>query len=531
MPGQFLSAAERERLERFPPEIAERDLHTFFTLSAADMAELPIHSAPQHRLGFALQLCALRYLGFSPPDLTTAPTGAVAYVAEQLDFDPALLAQYGMRAHTRTDHFQRILTYLGFRKAGPKDFRSLEAWLLERALEHDRPTLLLHLACERLRQEQIVRPGITSLERFIVAARTNARLETFRRLTPVLTPERKKLLDELLVPEESHRPSSLAWLQHAAISNAPKAILGVLEKLATLKAWGVECWDISMLTPNRQKFLAQLARKSTTQALHRMPAERRYPILLAFVAQALSDLTDEAIDMFDHCLADTYARAGHDLETFRATVARTTNEQLHLFGTLGRLILDPTISDSTLRTAIYQTIPPDVLQQAIEVNAKVVRPLDDSYFDFLATRYSYVRQFAPAFLAAFAFQSTVPRDPLLAAITVLRDLNATQRRAIPAGASLRFVPDKWQPYVLGQDGHIDRHYYELCVLWELRNALRAGNVWLESSRRYANPETYLIPTNRWPALRPKSVSSCSCPQTVRHASRNASTSFRRSWPG
>ena len=179
----------------------------------------------------------------------------------------------------------------------------------------------------------------------------------------------------------------------------------------------------------------------------------------------------------------------------------TTNEQLHLFGTLGRLILDPTISDSTLRTAIYQTIPPDVLQHAIEENAKVVRPLDDSYFDFLATRYSYVRQFAPAFLAAFAFQSNVPRDPLLAAITVLRDLNATQRRAIPAGASLRFVPDKWQPYVLGQDGHIDRHYYELCVLWELRNALRAGNVWLESSRRYANPETYLIPTNRWPALR------------------------------
>ena len=34
MPGQFLSAAERERLERFPQEIAERDLNTFFTLSA-----------------------------------------------------------------------------------------------------------------------------------------------------------------------------------------------------------------------------------------------------------------------------------------------------------------------------------------------------------------------------------------------------------------------------------------------------------------------------------------------------------------
>jgi hypothetical protein len=175
MPGQFLSAAERERLEGCPREIAERDLNTFFTLSAADSAELPSHSAPQHRLGFALQLCGLRSLGFSPLDLTTAPAGAVASIADQLDLDPASLARYGLRAPTRRDHFQRVVAYRGFRKAGPEDLRSLETWLVERALEHDRPTLLLQLACERLRQEQLVRPGITSLERLVVAARTNAR--------------------------------------------------------------------------------------------------------------------------------------------------------------------------------------------------------------------------------------------------------------------------------------------------------------------------------------------------------------------
>jgi len=134
MPGQFLSAAERERLERFPREIAERDLNTFFTLSAADIAALPIYSAPQHRLGFALQLCVLGYLGFSPPDLTTAPAGAVAYIADQLDLDPASLARYGLRAHTRTDHFQRVLAYLGFRKAGPEDLRSLDSKNRRRAV-------------------------------------------------------------------------------------------------------------------------------------------------------------------------------------------------------------------------------------------------------------------------------------------------------------------------------------------------------------------------------------------------------------
>jgi hypothetical protein len=46
----------------------------------------------------------------------------------------------------------------------------------------------------------------------------------------------------------------------------------------------------------------------------------------------------------------------------------------------------------------------------------------------------YLRQFVPAFLDAFAFQSNVPADPLLKAVTVLRELNTTGRRVAPDDA-------------------------------------------------------------------------------------------------
>ena len=39
------------------------------------------------------------------------------------------------------------------------------------------------------------------------------------------------------------------------------------------------------------------------------------------------------------------------------------------------------------------------------------------------------------------------------------------------------------------------------MLWQLRAALRAGDVWIARSRRYADPESYLIPKERWPSLR------------------------------
>src|SRR5215471_13475845 len=89
MPIGFLTAADRVRLNRFPEQIPHEDLSAFFLLSEADQRAInQQHSEAHTRLGFALQLCALRYLGFAPDDLMTAPTVAVEYVAQQLGVAP-----------------------------------------------------------------------------------------------------------------------------------------------------------------------------------------------------------------------------------------------------------------------------------------------------------------------------------------------------------------------------------------------------------------------------------------------------------
>ena len=57
----------------------------------------------------------------------------------------------------------------------------------------------------------------------------------------------------------------------------------------------------------------------------------------------------------------------------------------------------------------------------------------------------------------------------------------------------------------------------------MRTALRAGDVWLEGSRRYANAESYLIPPAHWPALRPEVCTLTQTPEggTVRLKDRQA----------
>jgi hypothetical protein len=39
---------------------------------------------------------------------------------------------------------------------------------------------------------------------------------------------------------------------------------------------------------------------------------------------------------------------------------------------------------------------------------------------------------------------------------------------------------------------LDRRYYELCTLTELRNALRSGDIWVRGSRQFEDFEDYLL---------------------------------------
>ena len=81
MPIGFLSDAERERLDGVPTQIVPGDIATYFTLSRPDHAQIPRTTAAANRLGFALQLGTLRFLGFCPDNLSTIPEAVVAFAA------------------------------------------------------------------------------------------------------------------------------------------------------------------------------------------------------------------------------------------------------------------------------------------------------------------------------------------------------------------------------------------------------------------------------------------------------------------
>jgi hypothetical protein len=99
------------------------------------------------------------------------------------------------------------------RAATSSDLDAVRDWLADVALVQDHRVVLFQLACGRLFELGLVRPGLTVIEQSLVGtAREAASLESARRVAPGLTDERRRMLDELLVVDAEPRSASATWL-------------------------------------------------------------------------------------------------------------------------------------------------------------------------------------------------------------------------------------------------------------------------------------------------------------------------------
>jgi hypothetical protein len=83
-----------------------------------------------------------------------------------------VLAGYGQRAHTRSDHVRLVAGYLGW-KSAPADsaaMKDLEQFLLDRAMEHDSPGLLFTVTAEYLISAKTIRPRVVILAKMVASA-------------------------------------------------------------------------------------------------------------------------------------------------------------------------------------------------------------------------------------------------------------------------------------------------------------------------------------------------------------------------
>jgi len=106
--------------------------------------------------------CSSAHCGgsFVPEDLLAAPAEALQALGDVLDVPPRAIFDYAVRAPTRAEHRLLVRAHAGFRPLTERELDALQDRLVEVALEHERPSLLLARICELLRLERVERTGL-----------------------------------------------------------------------------------------------------------------------------------------------------------------------------------------------------------------------------------------------------------------------------------------------------------------------------------------------------------------------------------
>src|SRR5664280_1594557 len=162
---------------------SQADLERVFFLDDEDRALIDRHRGEHMKLGFALQLVTVRWVGALLEDPLDVPLAVLDFVAEQLEIaDPSCVKRYTERRKTRFDHQWEIR-----RVCDLKEFTAVEAdlrgWVSARSwTSGDGPKAIFIDAVGWLRERDVLLPGVSTLTRLVAQVRD----DTTRRLWAVL---------------------------------------------------------------------------------------------------------------------------------------------------------------------------------------------------------------------------------------------------------------------------------------------------------------------------------------------------------
>jgi TnpA family transposase len=494
----ILSAAECDSLLALPE--TQDELIRHYTFSEADLSIIRQRRGNHNRLGFAVQLCYLRYPGFALPTDAMPPTPLLAMVGRQLCVEPDIWSQYAQRPETRREHLAELQAWMRLAPFAIADYRRFVHQLTDMAQQTDRGIVLAEALIVLLRQQRIIMPAVEVIERVCSEALTQGTRLVYEALIAPLSADHRSAIDGLLSLREGTKGSGLIWLRQAPGPPKPKH---VLIHLARLKAIRDLCLPDALERTIHQNRLLKIAREGgqmTAQHLRDLEPARRYATLVAVILDARATLIDEIIDLHDRFMGSLFSKAKRNHSDRFHQSGKAINDKVRLYSRIGRALLNAKQSGADPFDAIEAIIPWDVFTESITEAEKLAQPEDFDYLVLVGDGFNQLRRYTPILLESLNMKAAPTARELLAGVEVLKGMNERQARKVPDDAPTSFVRKRWESLVRRKEG-LDRRFYELCVLSELKNSLRSGDIWVQGSRQFKDFEEYLLPTPRFDVQR------------------------------
>ena len=464
--------------------MTEQAFASIWGLSYSDF-EFLTRFGTKSRVLIACQLVFFRQHGRFPTDSSDLDTDAITYIADQIGATDDLT--YSFSSDTARRQRAGILDFLGFRRASDCDRAEIQAWMTEQLGGRDlNLSDWIERGYEAARQMGVFVPSTKIMERIARAARRDFRNGFLDWVDAQLTAETIEQLEWAL-----SEPLSDTGFQRLKDDVGAATLESVL--LAARKVSFVDGLELPVAALGRVErgWISRLSRQvegETASEMRRHAPEKRLGLFAVYLMHRRSQLIDGLIDL----LLEMVHRLG---TRSRRKVIQSIAADIGAVHGKERLLVEIAVAalnhpEGRVEDVIFPIAGAAKLRAVIDehrakgtFDARIQHTMRNSYAN-------HYRRMLPPLLQALRFRSNNTMwHPILTALNVIVRFAETGRRVvsegdIPAGV----IPGKWRKAVIDENGRVNVVSFELCVLTQLRERIRAKEIWIEGADRYRNPD-------------------------------------------
>lgn len=498
MPVDFLTNKQKETYGKFPHDIESEILHKYFHLDDYDKSLIKICRREHNKLGYALQLTTVRFIGKFLTNPIDVPEAVKIYLASQLDIiKPNILDKYLERKVTKHEHVNSIKMHYGYSDLDSLGLLKLNRWLYVQCWYGvERPSILFDRVVSWLTERKFLLPGITTITRLISRIRIRCDIKLWQILSRLPSEEQVMSLTALLKPLKKEGYSELDQLKRAPTRVSGPALIKAIHRYKKIKDIGIRKLNFSNIPIIKIRGFARSTATSWAPSISRMPESKKIAMLVSFIYIYEVQALDDVLNLLDMLITEVMSLAKRNGEKNRLRTLGDLDKSSSELARFAQLFLDNE-SSNNLPAHIYKIITRQQITEAIIAVKSLTRKEHNKYYEEMLEQYASVRRFFPSVLRIINFRSTDSGQSVHTAITFLNSIEGKKKTAINS-APKEIINESWRHLVINKKANtIDRAGYTLCVLDNLQSNMRSKDLFVEDSEKWCDPRSKLIPKGKW----------------------------------
>ena len=490
---------------RLKPDPTSRELQEIYTPNTEELAfAAEMVRRPVARLALVIQMKLFQRLGYFTP-LSDVPEQIREHIARACGLmripEDAEFTHYDLSG-TRQLHRKALRAYFNVRTLGPEGRYWLQGVAEATAKTKNTVIDVINVLLEELVHHRYELPAFGTLHEIAERGRETMHRHYYETIALALTPAAKSLIDDMLKTPSGAMHSGWHALKREPKKPTNKEVRQYLQHVQRLKHLAEQLPEIDVPVP-KLKYFRTMARALDASEVAELKPVKRYALAVIFIRAQYSKTLDDAADIFIRLMQNLENNARQQLVAYQLEHTKRSDMLIgQLRDVLQAYQLDGT--DTQRVDAIGGSLVLDIRSLLAECEEHMAYA-NRNFLPFLTKPFQSVRPLLFNCLEIMAPRATsldLTMERMLDALKITRgnraDMAELSRLGIHAGKDFRWMTQQWRKLVCGKTSGkapvewIYRKYFELAVLFEVKDELKSGDLCIVDGERYDDYREQLV---------------------------------------